>query len=186
MLKKVVFLDRDGVINQDSADYIKSREEFKWIPGSLEAIRILTAEGFSVILITNQSVIGRKMVTAPGLDAIHAMLVQKVESAGGKILDIFFCPHTDEDRCACRKPRPGLIHMAQKAHDIDLKSAVMVGDSVKDIECAQNAGCFQSILVRTGSGKESEKILKARKIEPDHVADDLYGAAGHIAFGISF
>jgi len=175
-LDKVVFLDRDGVINLDSSDYIKSWSEFRFIPRSIEAIKELTLKGFNVIVITNQSVINRNMVSAKGLEYILTMMKNEVRSGGGLINDIFFCPHIPEDNCDCRKPRPGLIFQAQKAYSIDLKDAVMVGDSAKDIECARNAGCGKTILVKTGNGAKAEKTLGEKKIYPDHIAQDLYEA----------
>jgi D-glycero-D-manno-heptose 1,7-bisphosphate phosphatase len=175
-LDRVVFLDRDGVINFDSSNYIKSWSEFKFIPRSIEAIKELTLKGFNVIVITNQSVINRKMVSGKGLEHIHASMKNEVKSGAGLIKDIFFCPHIPEDDCDCRKPRPGLIFNAQKAYSIDLKDAVMVGDSAKDIECARNAGCGKAVLVKTGNGARAEKTLAEKKIYPDHIAQDLYEA----------
>ena len=107
-------------------------------------------------------------------------MIETVNSAGGEIKDIFFCPHLPEDGCSCRKPKPGLIHAAQKAYRIDLATSVMVGDNATDIECARNAGCGHAVLVRTGKGKESEMILAEKKIFPDHVAKDLYEASDWI------
>ncbi|MBU0987925.1 MAG: D-glycero-beta-D-manno-heptose 1,7-bisphosphate 7-phosphatase [Proteobacteria bacterium] len=178
--QKVVFLDRDGVINRDSVEYIKSWSEFEFLPGSLEAIKQLTINGFLTVIITNQSVINRNMVTPEGLEYIHTMLKNAVRSHGGEIKDIFFCPHIPEDRCDCRKPRTGLIFQAQKKYRLDLAAAFMVGDSVKDIECARKAGCGHAVLVRTGNGVNAEKILTTKKIFPDYVARDLYEAAGWI------
>jgi D-glycero-D-manno-heptose 1,7-bisphosphate phosphatase len=176
MLQNVVFLDRDGVINRDSPDYIKSWSEFEFLSGSLEAIKLLTLNGFATIIITNQSVINRKMASGEVLDYIHTMMIETVKSRGGEIKDIFFCPHTPKDRCGCRKPSPGLIFKAKQKYRIDLATSVMVGDSVKDIECARNAGCGQAVLVKTGSGAESEKILKEKATYPDHIARDLLEA----------
>ncbi len=176
MLQKVVFLDRDSVINKDSPDYIKSWSEFEFLSGSLEAIKLLTINGFATIIITNQSVINRKMASEEVLDYIHTMMIETVESRGGEIKDIFFCPHTPKDRCDCRKPNPGLILEAKQKYRIDLATSVMVGDSVKDIECARNAGCGQAVLVKTGTGAESEKILKEKAIYPVHIARDLLEA----------
>ena len=102
--------------------------------------------------------------------------MQAVLNGGGEIRDIFYCPHTPEDNCACRKPKPGLIHKASQTHSIDLVSSIMVGDSAKDVRCAKNAGCGVSVLVHTGNGREAEKILAEEKRMPDHIAEDLYSA----------
>jgi D-glycero-D-manno-heptose 1,7-bisphosphate phosphatase len=178
----VVFLDRDGVINRDSPDYIKSWSEFEFLPGSLEAIKKLTKNGFVVIVITNQSVIQRKMISLKALEHIHDMMKKTVLSSGGDIKDIFFCPHVPEDECDCRKPNPGLILEAGEKHRIDLKASIMVGDSAKDIECARNAGCGTVILVKTGNGHAAEKQLKEKKIRPDVIVRDLLEAAHWIIY----
>ena len=177
MLQRVVFLDRDGVINKDSPAYIKSWAEFEFLPGSLEAIRKLTLSGFEIIIITNQSAINRKIITINQLETMHSRLNEAVESNGGKIRDIFFCPHTPEEVCSCRKPKPGLIYRAQKKYQIDLERSAMVGDSAKDIECAKNAGCRYAILVKTGNGMKAENRLTEKAIYPDFVAQDLLAAA---------
>ena len=174
--QRVVFLDRDGVINQDSADYIKSWSEFEFLAGSLEAINLLKLNRFVTIVITNQSVINRNMVTREGLEYIHNMMKAAVRDQGGEITDIFFCPHIPEDQCDCRKPQPGLIYQARRKYGIDIENTVMVGDSVKDIECARNAGCRHAVLVQTGNGPAAQKALKAKNILPDYVARDLLEA----------
>jgi D-glycero-D-manno-heptose 1,7-bisphosphate phosphatase len=177
---KVVFLDRDGVINRDSPDYIKSWSEFKFLPGSLRALEKLTRKGFGLIVITNQSAVNRGMMSLKDLDLIHARMRTTVAAGGGKISDVFFCPHTPDEGCRCRKPEPGLIHQACRRYAIDLKNAWMVGDSAKDIECARNAGCGRTILVRTGNGAEAQTILARKNISPDYVAEDLDAAADWI------
>lgn len=174
---KVVFLDRDGTINYDSPDYIKSRAEFIIIPGSIEAIRLLTLNGFASIVITNQSAIARKFISPAELDQIHAMMKEAILSGGGKITDIFFCPHLPTDKCECRKPSAGLIFQAQRKYNIDLSKTVMIGDSAKDIECALNAGCGKAVLVKTGKDNEAEHIMKTKQISADYTADNLYDAA---------
>ncbi|MEW6673254.1 MAG: D-glycero-beta-D-manno-heptose 1,7-bisphosphate 7-phosphatase [Thermodesulfobacteriota bacterium] len=179
-LLKVVFLDRDGVINRDSPDYIKSWSEFEFLPGSLEALSRLTRKGFTIIVITNQSAVNRGMLSHSDLNDIHSNMCSVVAANGGKISDIFFCPHTPDARCRCRKPKPGLIHQAQSRYAIELESAYMVGDSAKDIECAQNAGCGHAILVRTGNGIEAETTLYQKQILPDYVAAGLDDAANWI------
>jgi D-glycero-D-manno-heptose 1,7-bisphosphate phosphatase len=138
LLEKVVFLDRDGVINFDSPDYIKSCAEFEFIPGSLEAIRRLTANGFTSIVVTNQSALARKLISAAELNRIHAMMKRAVVSATGRITDVFYCPHLPGDGCDCRKPAPGLIYQARRKYDIDLAAAVMVGDSLDDLRLVLN------------------------------------------------
>ncbi len=176
-MKRVVFLDRDGVINKDSPSYIKNLSEFEFIPGSLDAVKSLTSEGFNIIIITNQSAINRNLTTRKNVDDIHAMMMRVVKSEYGEIKDIFLCPHTPEQDCACRKPKPGLIYQAQKKYNIDISSSCMVGDSAKDIECAGNAGCRYAILVKTGNGAAAEKILADKNISPDYAAENLLEAA---------
>jgi len=176
LLKKVVFLDRDGTINRDSADYIKSRSEFEFIPGSIAAIGELTAHGFTVIVITNQSAIARKLVSPTELDAMHAMMCEAVASGGGKITDVFFCPHMPDEGCECRKPAPGLIHQARQKYDFDLADAVMVGDSLKDVVCGRNAGCGLAVLVKSGTDPDVEKKLKESSFAADRVVQNLLEA----------
>ncbi len=180
MSGRVVFLDRDGVINRDSPDYIKSWAEFIFIPGSLEAIRDLTRAGFRVILITNQSAVNRGIISHERLIDIHARMTEAIRAAGGDITGIFFCPHRPDEGCDCRKPRPGLIRTAQKEYGIDLSEAVMVGDSVKDMQCAENIGCGRRVLVLTGNGVETRDRLSRENRAPDFVAENLKKAADWI------
>jgi len=179
LLEKVVFLDRDGTINRDSPDYIKSREEFEFLPGSLEAINKLTRHGFVSIVVTNQSAVPRKLISLKELEFVHNMMTLTVALNGGEIKDIFYCPHMPDEGCDCRKPEPGLIFQAREKYEIDLTAAVMVGDSAKDIECARRAGCG-AVLVKSGQKDDVEAELKTRQISVDYVAKDLYDAAGWI------
>lgn len=180
-----VFLDRDGVINHDSDAYIKHPDEFHFIPKSPEAIALLNAEDFQVILITNQSAVGRGMISGRTLDAIFKKMIHGVEQAGGRIKDICFCPHAPDQGCNCRKPRPGLILQAVERHGIDLNKSFMVGDSAKDIECGKNAGCAVTILVKTGNGQKALAALTEKGIAPDFFARDLYEAACWITANFS-
>ncbi len=181
--KKVIFLDRDGVINADSPDYIKSWEEFTFLPGSVQALADLTRAGYHLIIITNQSVIGRKMVSLTVLEQIHHRMCEVVQQAGGVIHDIIFCPHRPQDHCSCRKPKPGMIIEAGRRHGIDLSSTVMIGDNAKDVMCGRNAGCGATILVRTGSGESARQELASAGIRADAVAADLRAAAHMILAG---
>ena len=185
ILNSVVFLDRDGTINHDSTDYIKNRSEFKLIAGSIEAIRLLTFGGFTSIVITNQSALARKLISPGELDHIHAIMKAAIKSGGGKITDIFFCPHLPNEGCDCRKPAPGLLLQAQLKYNIDLPRSIMVGDSAKDIECARNAGCGQAVLVKTGKDDVAEDMLKAKQIDADYTAKDLFDAANWILANFS-
>jgi D-glycero-D-manno-heptose 1,7-bisphosphate phosphatase len=176
LLKKVVFLDRDGTINRDSADYIKRRSEFHFIPGSIEAIKSLTVNGFTSIVITNQSALARQLVSPEELESMHALMCRAVAAAGGRITDIFFCPHMPGEGCRCRKPAPGLIQQAQQKYDIELADSIMVGDHAKDIECGRNAGCGRTVLVKSGKDHGVEKKLDQRPAAPDFVARNLFEA----------
>jgi D-glycero-D-manno-heptose 1,7-bisphosphate phosphatase len=150
-LRKLVFLDRDGVINEDSADYIKSPDEWVPIAGSLEAIARLSRAGYEIIVVTNQSGLARGLFDEETLAAIHARLRRAVEAVGGRIAGIFHCPHLPESGCDCRKPRPGLIERAESVLGVRAGGAPLVGDKESDLVAARRAGC-RPILVRTGHG----------------------------------
>jgi len=181
LLKQVVFLDRDGVINRDSSDYIKCWEEFIFLPNSLEALKILTRKGCTLIVITNQSIIHRKWVSPEVLEDMHLRMKSAVASHGGRITDIFFCPHTPEQGCSCRKPKPGLIQQACQKYTIDLADAIMVGDSAKDILCGKAAGCGRTILVQAANdppgGIKAQDGLALDNVYPTVVVADLLEAA---------
>ncbi len=175
-MQYTVFLDRDGVINVDSQDYIKHESEFHFIDKSPEAVAMLTKAGFDVILITNQSAIERQLTTIQELEKIFSKMENGIEKAGGKIKDIFYCPHLPDAGCNCRKPNPGLILQAAEKYNIDLEYACMVGDSAKDIECARNAGCSLAVLVQTGNGLIAEQLLEKNGTGVDFTAKNLYDA----------
>lgn len=170
---KFIFVDRDGVINEDRADYVKRWAEFQFIAGSLDALQRLTDSGYRIIVITNQSVINRNMVSKKELQEIHSNMAKAIAAHGGHVEAIFFCPHGPDDGCDCRKPAPGLIRQAQAKYDMNLAQTCMIGDSLKDILCARRAGCGKAILVRTGYGTETERQCMKKGVSPDYVADDL-------------
>ena len=157
---KLVILDRDGVINKESDDFIKSPEEWQPLPGALEAIARLTEAGYTVVVATNQSGIGRGLFTAKTLEDIHDKMKAEVAKAGGKIDSIFICPHKPEDDCVCRKPKPGLFHRIMAYYGQPLLRVPAIGDSLRDLEAAQ-AVRARPILVRTGRGEEAVKQLGA-------------------------
>lgn len=168
-----ILLDRDGVINHDSPAYIKGWDEVVFIPHSLEAIGKLAAHGYAVIIVTNQSGIGRGLLSLQTLIDIHSRMAAQIRAHRGNLLDILFCPHLPDEGCECRKPKPGLILQAANQYHLELQRTFLIGDRVSDIECARNAGCGGSLLVRTGNGCEAEKELARRQALPDHVAADL-------------
>ncbi|MDL2283842.1 D-glycero-beta-D-manno-heptose 1,7-bisphosphate 7-phosphatase [Oxalobacter sp. OttesenSCG-928-P03] len=149
---KLIILDRDGVINQDSDSFIKSPEEWVPIPGSLEAIARLHRAGYRVVVATNQSGLGRGLFDIIALNAIHQKMHTAVRAAGGIIDSIFFCPHTISDNCDCRKPRQGMFNAIAKRYDVSLEKVPSVGDSLRDLQAGFLAGC-QPILVMTGKGQ---------------------------------
>ncbi len=170
-----VFLDRDGVINRDSPDYVTSWDQFVFLPGSLEAIVRLTRAGMAVMLITNQSAVGRGMMDVATLEDMHRNLRQAVERQGGRIDAVFYCPHHPDEGCDCRKPKPGLILEARRQYNLDLAASTMIGDSARDIECGIRAGCGRTILVRTGL-HDAQAQLTTKGLHPDRVAADLAAA----------
>lgn len=158
MKYSLVILDRDGVINYDSADYIKSPEEWHAIEGSLEAIAQLNRANIKVAVATNQSGIARGFFDEMMLEKIHQKMLNELASVGGYIDTIVICPHHPTDNCLCRKPRPGLLQKASNLLDIPLTQAIMIGDSFKDFQATQQAGC-DFALVKTGNGMTTlEKI----------------------------
>ena len=175
---KLVVLDRDGTINYDSEQYIKSPAEWRPLPGSLEAIARLTQAGWRCVVATNQSGIARGLFDMATLNAIHAEMHRAVTQAGGRIDAIFFCPHAAEEACECRKPKPGLLREIGARLDVELKDVPMIGDSLRDLEAAVAVGC-KPYLVLTGKGK---KTREAGGLPPGtQVVADLAAVAARLA-----
>ena len=151
---KLLILDRDGVINQDSDDFIKFPDEWHAIPGSLEAIARLCREDYRVVVITNQSGISRGHFTINTLNRIHQKMMDELNHLGGEISAIFFCPHSDADNCSCRKPKPGMFLELVERTKCNLKDVYAVGDSLRDLQAASAAGA-RPVLVRTGKGQKT-------------------------------
>lgn len=146
---KLVILDRDGTINEDRDDFVKSADEWFPLPGALEAIARLNHAGWRVVLATNQSGLGRGLFDMAALNAIHAKMNAELALYGGRIDAVFFCPHAPDESCSCRKPLPGLLIDAGRRFGVDLSEVPMVGDSLRDLQAGVAAGC-QPHLVRTG------------------------------------
>ncbi|MGB4810934.1 MAG: D-glycero-beta-D-manno-heptose 1,7-bisphosphate 7-phosphatase [Methylophilaceae bacterium] len=151
---KLVILDRDGVINQDSTNFIKNPQEWVAIPDSLEAIALLNQSGFRVAIATNQSGISRGLFDMATLNAIHDKMNRELAALGGRIDAVFYCPHLADEHCHCRKPDTGMIEEIGKRFSIELKNVPAVGDALRDLQAFASAGC-QPILVKTGKGEET-------------------------------
>lgn len=168
---RLVILDRDGVINRDSDDYIKSLDEWIPYPSSIEAIARLSRAGWTVAVATNQSGIARGYYDEATLAAMHGELHRLVEAAGGSIAHIAYCPHGPDDDCDCRKPLPGLLVQIRNALGLDsLEGSWMVGDSLRDLQAGEPLGC-KPVLVRTGKGERT--LAKGQGLEAAEVFDDL-------------
>lgn len=148
-----IILDRDGVINHDSDFYIKSPDEWHPISGSLEAIAELNRAGYRVLVATNQSGVARGLYDLETLHKIHEKLHHELAKVGGKIEEIFFCPHHPDERCFCRKPKPGLLFQIQEKYSLNMEETFFIGDSIVDVSAALYAGC-NPILVLTGNGQK--------------------------------
>lgn len=159
----LLILDRDGVINEDSVDYIRSPGDWQPIPGSIEAIAAVSRAGFQIAVATNQSALGRGYLSLEDLEAIHAMLCQAVEEEGGRIAGIFYCPHLPNAGCNCRKPATGLLEAIARELGEPLQGAWFIGDSLRDLQAGEAAGC-QPVLVKTGSGMGTLRTLRGTRV----------------------
>ncbi len=179
---KIIVLDRDGVINHDSDDYIKSAEEFIPLEGSIGAIADLSRAGFTVAIATNQSGLARELFADKALSTIHHKLCSMVDEAGGSVDGIFYCPHFPDENCACRKPKTGLLQQIEHEFSCTLAGSLFIGDSFKDIQAALAFGC-KPILVRTGKGSITEqKILQDQTLNIP-IFDDLASAVHQLLAG---
>ncbi len=174
---KLIILDRDGVINQDSDHYIKSPDEWKPIPGSLEAIATLNRAGYRVVVATNQSGVGRGLFDMAMLNAIHARMHKAVAGAGGRIDAVFYCPHAADAKCACRKPQAGMLLEIAERFDTSLVGVPAIGDSLRDLQAAAAVEALP-VLVRTGKGVRTE--TEGNLPEGVRVFDDLAQAVAGV------
>jgi len=173
---RLLIVDRDGVINEDSKEFIKSVAEWRPIKGSLEAIAALTAAGYRIAVVTNQSGVGRGLLDEATLEAIHEHMRAEIRAAGGAIAGVYYCPHLPEAGCECRKPRPGLLRAVERDLGLPVRGAPFIGDRASDIEAARAVGA-EAVLVRTGNGVATEGLVVARGVP---VFDDLSAAAQDI------
>lgn len=171
---RVVFLDRDGVINRNRHDYVKSVDEFEFLPKAMDGLRRLKESGRTVIVISNQAGVGKGLISNESLKAIDDLMISAVSEAGGEIAAIRYCIHRPDEGCDCRKPAPGLLLNAGRDLGFDPKDAVFVGDAAGDVHAGQAAGC-RTVMVLSGRTSSSDAV--AVKPAPDFIAADLDEAA---------
>lgn len=179
---KVIFLDRDGVINKDPEfineyEYVTKWSEFKFLPGVKRAIKRLTGAGYSIYVISNQAGVAKGYFTLKDLAAVTERMKSALERAGGMITEVFYCPHRNEDNCGCRKPKAGLFKKALRRGKIDFKKAFFIGDNIRDVKAGHAIGC-RTILVL--SGKVRSRDSRRWEAKPDFVKRDLSEAVDFI------
>jgi len=177
-----VLLDRDGVINIDSPDYILTPEQWQPVPGSLEAIARLSHAGVALAIVSNQSALGRGMMTQDTFNAIHAKMMLAIEQSGGFIAHVAYCPHRPEENCDCRKPKPGMVIDTLSALNLSEQpeTALFIGDSFRDVEAANAAG-VKALLVQSGYGDADAILERSRRLQPEiHASADLAAAVNMI------
>jgi histidinol-phosphate phosphatase family protein len=180
MLKQAIFLDRDGVINQNRSDYVKSWTEYVFLPDVFSSLKRVANSNYLIVIISNQSPIGRGIIQKEVVDEINARMQAEIERCDGRVDAIYYCPHAPEDNCECRKPRPGMFFRAAQELDIDLANSYFIGDALSDVQAAFNAGC-RPIMVLTGRGAEqSMQLNNLRPGEIVPVAQDLAAALDFI------
>lgn len=174
---RLVILDRDGTINADSDEYVKSAEEWQPLPGALDAIAKLNHAGWHVVVASNQSGLGRGLFDVAALNAMHAKMHKLLAAAGGRIDAVFYCPHSPEDACACRKPSPGLYAQIAERYGMSLQGVPAVGDTLRDLQAGAAVGCAPH-LVLTGKGEKLRgQALPAEFPADTQVHDDLMAFA---------
>jgi D-glycero-D-manno-heptose 1,7-bisphosphate phosphatase len=169
---KLVILGRDGILNEYRDDHVKSPDEWLPLPGALEAVSRLNHAGWHAVVATNQSGIGRGMIDMASINAVHAHMIRLAQAEGGRIDAVFFCPHTPEDHCDCRKPLPGMMKEIGLRYGVDLEDVAMACDTLRDLQAARAAGC-EPHLVRTG---------RAAQLEPaqlQHIVEQVPGTRVH-------
>jgi len=178
-----VFIDRDGVINENRDDYVKSWSEFRFIAGAREAIARLTRAGHTIVVCTNQAAIARGQVSIEVVEDIHRRMVAEIAAVGGEVTKVYYCPHAKDANCSCRKPRPGMLLRARDELDVDLNDAVFIGDSITDVQAGLAAG-VRSILVLSGLGVDQFRNHHHEANGPYRISMDLKDAVERILQGL--
>ena len=171
-----IFLDRDGVIIENRSTYVRSWADVAIYPQALTALAAIKDSAYKIIIVTNQSGVGRGLFSLKVANQINERLVGVIEAANGRIDAVYLCPHTPWSGCTCRKPQPGMLHQAAQDHHLDLSRSIMIGDALTDLEAGLAAGVAQTILLRTGRGQEQANLPEANNFAPLLLQDNLYTA----------
>jgi D-glycero-D-manno-heptose 1,7-bisphosphate phosphatase len=174
-IPRLVILGRDGILNVYREDHVKSPDEWEPIPGALEAVARLNHAGWHTVVATNQAGIGRGMIDMASINTVHQRMMQRLAEVGGRVDAVFFCPHTPEDNCECRKPKPGLMKQIAQRYGIELRTVPMVVDTLRDLQAARAAGC-EPHLVRTGRAAaltDAQVVEMVQQVPATEVHDDL-------------
>ena len=178
-----IFLDRDGVINENRSDYVKSWQEFRFLAGSREAIAQLTQAGHRIVVCTNQAAVARGYITIEKVEDIHRRMIASIEEVGGAIERVYYCPHGKDEQCGCRKPRPGMLLRARDELGVDLNDAFFIGDSITDVQAGLAAG-VRSILVLSGLGVDQFRYHHHEAEGPFRIMLNLRQAVDSILQGL--
>lgn len=171
-----ILLDRDGVIIENRPNYVRFWEDVHIYPQALTALASIYNSSFKIIVVTNQSAVGRGLISLKTANVINERLINEIEQHGGRIDHVFMCPHTPDEGCNCRKPQPGLILRAEKELSLDLTRSIMIGDALSDIQAGQSAGTARTMLVRTGRGVEQVNLRKSLNLKPFQIFNTLSDA----------
>ncbi len=180
MKQPAIFLDRDGVIIENCSNYVRSWADVELFPQAIEALAAIRDSAYQIILVTNQSAVGRGHITVETAAAINDQLLGIIHAAGARVDAVYMCPHGPDDGCDCRKPLPGLLLRAAEELDIDLRQSVMIGDALSDIQAGQAAGVGEAILLRTGRGRDQEQLSAAVDLPPFLIFDTLADALHYL------
>jgi D-glycero-D-manno-heptose 1,7-bisphosphate phosphatase len=175
-----IFLDRDGVIIENRANYVRGWEDVAIFGQALTALAEIHSSAYKIVMVTNQSAVGRGIISLETVREINKRLGKIIEQTGGRIDGVYVCPHAPGDHCDCRKPKPGLLLQAAEAHDLDLSRSILIGDTLGDVMAGQAAGVGQTVLVRTGLGAGQEFSPKARELKPFLIFDTLEEALSEL------
>lgn len=168
-----IFLDRDGVLIENNPYYVRSWSDVKIYPEAIDALIRIDNSSYKVVIITNQSAVGRGLISYETAEDINKQLIAEIHSRGGQVDGIFMCHHSPEDDCTCRKPKPGLIFQAAKELKLDLKRSLMIGDALTDLIAGQEAGIPTNVLVLTGRGKEQASLVEASQLKSIRIHKNL-------------